>query len=276
VLPEDIDIVARAIAEVTAPLLERIAMLEARGPVKGEKGDKGDAGEPGAAGVGEPGPVGPVGPSGRDGLNGSDGAAGKDGANGLDGKDGRDGIDGKDADPEVVKALVAEAVQKAVALIPVAKDGRDGIDGKDGQPGRDGLSGQPGRDGEKGADGLNGKDGADGLGFGDLVAEYDGERRFVLRAVREDRTLELGTFGIPAQVYRGVWQQGKAYERGDTATWAGSIWHCNESTSDKPGDGSKAWTLCVKKGADGRVGPEGKAGPQGPRGEQGPQGPKVY
>jgi integrin beta 3 len=240
VLPEDIDIVARAIAEVTAPLLERIAVLEAHGAVKG-----------------------------------SDGVAGKDGANGLDGKDGRDGIDGKDADPEVIKALVADAVQKAVALIPVAKDGRDGVDGKDGQPGRDGLSGQPGRDGEKGADGLNGKDGADGLGFGDLVAEYDGERRFTIRAVRDERTRDLGVFSIPAQVYRGVWQAGK-YDAGDTVTWAGSMWHCNGATSDKPGDGSKAWTLCVKKGADGRVGPEGKAGPQGPRGEQGPQGPKVY
>lgn len=273
-LPEDIDIVARAIAEVTAPLLERIAVLEARPVVKGEKGDKGDTGEPGAAGVGEPGPVGPVGPAGRDGLNGSDGLHGKDGRDGIDGKDGKDGLNGKDADPEIVKALVTEAVQKAMALIPVAKDGRDGIDGKDG---RDGLPGQPGRDGEKGADGLHGKDGADGLGFGDLAIEpTENERGFRVKAVSGDREKSLGVLIFPVQIYRGVWQAGKSYERGDMATWAGSMWHCNEATSEKPGDGSKAWTLCVKKGTDGRTGPEGKSGPQGPPGPQGPQGPKVY
>lgn len=46
-------------------------------------------------------------------------------------KDGADGKDGADADPEVIKAMVVEAV----AQIPVpenGKDGRDGADGKDG------------------------------------------------------------------------------------------------------------------------------------------------
>jgi integrin beta 3 len=240
VLPEDIDIVARAIAEVTAPLLERIAALESR-PI--EKG-----------------------------FDGNHGTDGKDGRDGIDGKDGKDGVDGKDADPDVVKALVTEAVQKAVALIPVAKDGKDGVDGKDG---RDGLSGQPGRDGEKGADGLNGKDGADGLGFGDLVVEQDGDRGVVVKAVLGEASKTLGRLAIPALIYRGVWRQA-TYEPGDVLTWAGAMWHCNETTSEKPGEGSKAWTLCVKKGADGRVGPEGKGGPQGPKGEQGPMGPARY
>ena len=240
--PEDIDIVARAIAEVTAPLLERISVLEAREAVKGEKGD---AGRDGADGVGEPGPVGPVGPAGQD---------------------------GKDADPEVIRAIVTEAVQKAVALIPVAKDGRDGVDGKDG---RDGLSGQPGRDGEKGMDGRNGKDGADGLGFGDLEVEHYGERGITSRAVRGEISKAIGQITIPALIYRGVWRQA-TYDKGDTVTWAGSMWHANDTTNEKPGDGSKAWTLCVKKGADGRVGPEGKSGPQGPKGDMGPMGPARY
>lgn len=272
---EEIDAIAGAMSDVvraaTAPLLERIAVLEARPAVKGEKGDKGDAGEAGAAGVGEPGPVGPAGPAGSDGLKGADGTHGKDGANGLDGKDGKDGIDGKDADPEIIKALVAEAVQKAVALIPVAKDGRDGVDGKDG---RDGLSGQPGRDGEKGADGLNGKDGADGLGFDDMDEQMDG-RTLVRTYRRGDKVKEFRhTFSVP--VYRGVWQAGKTYEPGELGTWAGSMWHCNETTTEKPGEGSKSWTLCVKKGSDGRVGPEGKGGPQGPKGDMGPMGPARY
>jgi hypothetical protein len=269
VLPEDIDIISRAIAEVTAPLLERIAVLEARPAVTGEKGD---AGKDGAAGVGEPGPIGPIGPAGQDGAMGEPGIHGKDGSNGLDGKDGKDGIDGKDADPEVIKAIVAEAVQKAVALIPVAKDGRDGVDGKDG---RDGLSGQPGRDGEKGSDGLNGKDGSDGLGFGDLVVEQVSERVVAIKAVLGGASKTLGHLTIPSLIYRGVWRQDE-YAKGDTVTWAGAMWHANDTTTEKPGDGSKAWTLCVKKGSDGRVGPEGKGGPQGPKGEQGPMGPARY
>lgn len=55
---------------------------------------------------------------------------------------------------------------------------------------------------------------------------------------------------VPLQVYRGVWADGD-YLEGDTATWAGSLWHCNRSaTKAKPGDGSTDWTLAVKKGRD--------------------------
>jgi integrin beta 3 len=244
VLPEDIDVVARAIAEVAAPLLERIAALEARQPGKGEKGEQGERG--------------------TDGL---------DGNHGTDGKDGVDGTNGKDADLEAVKSLIWETVDRAVAALPVAKDGRDGVDGKDG---RDGLSGQPGRDGEKGADGLNGKDGSDGMGFGDLVVEHDGERTFFLRAVRGIDSKPLGEFIVPVQIYRNVWLASKRYERGDVVTWAGSMWHANKTTTEKPGEGSKDWTLCVKKGGDGKQGPQGTQGERGMKGEQGPMGPARY
>ena len=44
------------------------------------------------------------------------------------------------------------------------------------------------------------------------------------------------------------------YERGDTVTWAGSLWHCNEPTTTKPGNAQRAWTLCTKHGRDGRDG----------------------
>jgi hypothetical protein len=47
-----------------------------------------------------------------------------------------------------------------------------------------------------------------------------------------------------------VYVEGKAYEPADCATWAGSMWHCNEATSTRPGDGSKFWTLMVKAGRD--------------------------
>jgi hypothetical protein len=35
-------------------------------------------------------------------------------------------------------------------------------------------------------------------------------------------------------------------------TYDGSVFHCNADTRAKPGNGSTSWTLCVKRGADGK------------------------
>jgi hypothetical protein len=76
-----------------------------------------------------------------------------------------------------------------------------------------------------------------------------------------------GADGTPGLVYRGVFLEGQCYEVGHLVTWAGATWHCNEPTLTKPGDGSKAWTLMVKKGKDGRDGKDGLVGPPGPAGK---------
>lgn len=57
--------------------------------------------------------------------------------------------------------------------------------------------------------------------------------------------------------YCGVWDQQKAYGRGDVVTHAGSAWVCREATTAKPGEAdiaSRAWQLVVKRGRDGRDG----------------------
>src|SRR5215468_931671 len=118
-------------------------------------------------------------------------------------------------------------------------------------PGRDGRDGQPGRDGAPGTDG---KDGMDGLSFGDLTVEHDGERTITVKAIRGDAVRTLGVVRVPVPIYRGVWVDGRVYEPHDTVTWGGSEWHCQVATTTKPGDGSKAWTLKVKRGRDGRDG----------------------
>lgn len=99
-----------------APVLARLAILESLQPQKGESGKDGRDGVDGKDGA--------------PGTNGTNGADGKDGLAGKDGADGKDGVDGKDADPQVILALVAEAV----AALPAAKDGKNGIDGKDADP----------------------------------------------------------------------------------------------------------------------------------------------
>lgn len=119
----------------------------------------------------------------------------------------------------------------------------------------------PGPPGQNGIAGKDGKDGTDGLGFDDLAVEQTDERTLTMKAIRGSQVKELGTFTFPVEIYRGVFVEGKSYERGDGVTWGGSEWHCNEQTTAKPGDGSKAWTLKVKRGRDGR---DGKDAPEIP------------
>ena len=179
----------------------------------------------------------------------------------------------------LVKAALAPVTARLAALEarPTSKDGEpgpagargqdgppgaagergpDGPAGTPGRDGRDGLPGVPGVPGEKGLDGkdgLHGKDGLDGFGFDDLSVLHDGARLLTFRFQQGTRVKDFAVT-IPAVIYRGVYADGKTYDQGDTTTWAGSLWHCNEPTTTKPGDGSKAWTLTVKRGRDGKDG----------------------
>jgi hypothetical protein len=92
--------------------------------------------------------------------------------------------------------------------------------------------------------------GADGLGFDDLTVDYDGERTLTVKFLRGER-VKAFTVTLPIPIYRGVFCDGKAYERGDSVTWGGSTWLCNADTGKRPGDGDPAWTLAVKRGRDG-------------------------
>ncbi len=154
---------------------------------------------------------------------------------------------------------------------PRGPEGPEGQPGRDGRDGVIGRSGADGLDGKDGVNGLPGIDGKDGLGFDDLAVLHDGERSFTIRFARGDQVKEF-PFSIPVSLYRGVYAEGTAYVRGDDVTWAGSEWHCHTPTTTKPGDGSKAWQLKVKRGRDGKDGPEGRAGERGAKGERGDPG----
>lgn len=143
--------------------------------------------------------------------------------------------------------------------------------GEKGEPGQEGLSGRDGRDGLPGLNGTAGDrgiDGKDGLGFDNLEILYDGERTFTFRLIRGEVVKEW-RYSVPAQIYRGVHKDGERYDRGDMATWGGSLYHCNEPTAAKPGTGSESWTLAVKRGHDGKVGIQGAKGDAGAPGRPG-------
>ena len=76
-----------------------------------------------------------------------------------------------------------------------------------------------------------------------------------------------GQDGTPGLEYCGVFSDGQTYAHGQLVTSGGATWHCNEPTTTKPGDGSKAWTLMVKRGRDGKDGKDGGPGPIGPTGK---------
>lgn len=176
------------------------------------------------------------------------------------GPPGVNGLDGKDAPPVNVDEIVA----RVMALIPLPKDGAKGDPG---EPGRDGAPGLPGRDGltgPQGETGLDGRTGLNGLSGRDGTLEhiklmFDGERT-VTFCFKNGDPIDGGTITFPVQIYRGVYQAGKVYEVGDTVTDGGQLWYCHApGTVTSPGDASKLWQLCVRKGRDGKDGRDGDA-----------------
>ena len=118
-----------------------------------------------------------------------------------------------------------------------------------------------------GPTGPAGRDGSDGVGFEDLAVVQRDDRSFTITATHGDRVKEIGTAAVRAATSTAAsGPTGRTYEPGDGVTWAGSEWHCHSTTTTKPGDGSKAWTLKVKRGRDGKDGKDGPPGPPGPAG----------
>ena len=243
-LAAELSVVVREHAEAAvAPLVKRIAELEAREAIPGPPGDPGKDGAAGADGR-----DGADGKDGRDGVDGKDGASGVDGRAGADGKDGQPGKDGA--------------------------PGRDGVGVKGFLIGRDGNLVATMSDGATidlgvvvGRDGAPGRDGADGLGFDDVGSEQIDHRSFKIFFARGNGRREF-VFDVPTPVDCGVFREGETYRPGDGVTWGGSWWICQTETTDKP-ETSKAWRLAVKRGRDGRDGKDGDRGPEGKQGAPG-------
>lgn len=140
-----------------------------------------------------------------------------------------------------VRRQIADATAPLLARIVMLEQRKP----EKGDPGRDG------RDGKDGRDGMPGKDGRDGITADDIELIQDG-RSVTVKARATGRV--LGRLSFPIPVYRGVFKEGELYEPGDMVTHGGSLWHANEQTKAKPGEGP--YTLCVKRGRDGRDAPK--------------------
>jgi hypothetical protein len=190
--------------------------------------------------------------------------------------------DGTSVTVDDVAQLISSEVEKRVSQLPLPKDGKDGLDVKEmfrAEGGKlvavmsDGTTrdlgvfvGKDGQDADMAAieksiaekvDAIpRPKDGKDGFSLKHFDAELmDDGRTVVLKFQDGSDTGYSVELGIPAMIYRGVFKEGQAYEKGDTVTWGGSLWHCDEAvTTSKPDGAEKHWTLAAKKGRDGRDG----------------------
>ncbi|WP_054886656.1 hypothetical protein [Pseudomonas sp. NBRC 111130] len=205
---------------------------------------------------------------------------------------------GESVTVEDVAPMIRDAVQEAVAALPPAEPGVSvtaedlrpliaeelakamaGLElPKDGEPGRDALQLEilPEIDLERShvrgtfathAGGLwrafertQGLKGWECIveGLARVEIEQSGERGLDVALTLSSGSQVRKALQLPVMIYRGVFAPGD-YVPGDTVTWGGSLWHCDEPTTDKPGEaGSKGWTLAAKRGRDGKDGTNGK------------------
>jgi hypothetical protein len=83
------------------------------------------------------------------------------------------------------------------------------------------------------------------------LSDFETIGKFVGKAIKplQDRIAELES--APTK-FVGTWVAG-TYAARSIVSYAGSMWHANEQTDTKPGT-SASWTLCVKRGRDGKDG----------------------
>jgi hypothetical protein len=205
--------------------------LEANPPPAGRDGEPGERGEPGLSGA-----------DGKDGADGRDGAPGPQGERGDAGQPGETGVTGEKGDPGRDGAdgtgLAGALIDRAGNLIVTLTDGttRDlgPVEGKDGRHGIDGQQGPP------------------GFSLEDFDSEVrDGGRTLLLSFTAGD-TKHTVEHQLDTMIYRGAYKADQEYLPGDTTSCGGQLYHCNTQTSARPDGGSEAWTLCSRRGRDGK------------------------
>lgn len=263
-----IDGVAKAtrehIAELLAPVYDRLKDVESQKAEKGEKGDPGDQGPAGKSAyqiwidLGNEGSEADFiaslrGPAGEKGLQGEAGTPGKSafqiwkelggegeeadfiasikGDKGESGERGADGQDGKSLTLDDIAPLI-KSMQAEWAL-DFERRAQDVL--------------------QKAIDRIpvpkDGRDGIDGLGFDDMRLEHDGKRSVKFIFERGDVRKEIPVT-FPCVIDAGFWKEGMKVEKGDGVTFGGSYWIAQRETDSKPEIGNPDWRLAVKKGRD--------------------------
>lgn len=178
-------------------------------------------------------------------------------------------------DQESLKTAVAGWVKDNIATIEPPKNGEPGKNGAPGADGKDAtqLEILPALDFAKsyprGTHAIHngglmrayqqtvGEKGWETLlnGVADVQIEQKDARNFVIRTLQTNGKAAETGFTVPVMVYRNVYKEGAAYDKGDVVTWAGSLWHADkDQPPGKPGTADSGWTMAAKKGRDGKNG----------------------
>jgi collagen type III alpha len=215
---------------------------------RGERGPPGESGQPGRDGIdGKDGAPGAPGKDGRDGEPGPAGERGMPGERGIQGERGLPGADGKSVTLDDVTPIIEGAIARG--LLELERRGMDLI-----QRCIDRIP--------KPKDGAPGKDGRDAFSLEDLDIQLsDDDRTLTLAWIRGDERVERRVV-LAHVIYRGVHQQGRQYQRGDSVTFQGSTWIAMRDTGSKP-ESDDSWRLAVKRGRDGKDGQRGEKGERG-------------
>src|SRR5690606_29580946 len=78
-------------------------------------------------------------------------------------------------------------------------------------------------------------------GLSEISVENIDNRNFKISVEKSNGEVSEQDFYIPAMVYRGVYKAGEEYSHGDTVTYAGSLYHCDVATQERPGSGARDW-----------------------------------
>lgn len=83
-------------------------------------------------------------------------------------------------------------------------------------------------------------------GMGEILIDQIDERRIQISV---GNTVKSLTF--PVMIYRGVYEQGRAYAVGDVVTLRGSTWHNGvEGNTERPNGPDSGWKMIVRAGRD--------------------------
>lgn len=114
-----------------------------------------------------------------------------------------------------------ELMLKAIANIPEPQNGKDGEDGKD------------------------------ALELEDFDVELKDEGRVLMLKFCTGERQKVREIPTGMVIYRDVFSKAEKYQRGDSVTYAGSLWIARKDNPGTPGDGD-GWRLAAKRGRDGK------------------------
>jgi hypothetical protein len=179
------------------------------------------------------------------------------------------GEPGKDADP----ALIADAVERAVAAIPPAADAVGVAGAVIDRSGNLVLTLSNGTQRDLGrVVGTDADEDRIERQITEAVAALPKPRdgfsldNFDTKLLEDGRTLRMSfssgddeyvhEMHFPVVLYRDVYVEGQEYAAGDAVTWGGSLWIAQRDTSGKPDGADSGFRLAVKRGRDGKDAPK--------------------